>query len=379
MNTKKTKVYELTLEDGAEGVFAISLVDRPAIGENFIAFSKINKIEFKELPNGGNTLVGAVLIPDLLIDRVDAKGEVFQVYMSGETIKQTAHNYLKRGLQSASTLQHKADIDGVTVVETWLKEDNEKDKSLMYGFDLPINTWFVKMAVDNPEIKEAIKNGSVKGFSIEGLFEQKIELKEELIINNNHMKYKKPLNKIMAALSLEVKLEQVSLIDGVTILEAEAFEPGYSIGIVTEEGIVPAPAGEYETTEGKMISVVTDGIIETCTDKEAAKEDESIVEEEMNKEVPAAGATPKKIVDIVTRETFFAEVEKEILEMEVKFTEEKGILEAEISRLKTELSEAAAPAIVHNPEPKQATKTLAELSSLEAHKIFRKQQKQQNK
>jgi len=95
MNTKKTKVYELTLEDGAEGVFAISLVDRPAIGENFIAFSKTNKIEFKELPNGGNTLVGAVLIPDLLIDRVDAKGEVFQVYMSGKTIKQTAHNYLK--------------------------------------------------------------------------------------------------------------------------------------------------------------------------------------------------------------------------------------------------------------------------------------------
>jgi len=233
------------------------------------------------------------------------------------------------------------------------------------------------MAVDNPEIKEAIKNGSVKGFSIEGLFDQKTELKKELIINNNHMKYKKPLNKIMAALSLEVKLEQVSLVDGVTVLEAEAFEPGYSIGIVTEEGIVPAPAGEYETTEGKMITVVTDGIIETCSDKAATEEDKP-VEEEMNKEVPAA-QTVKKVVDTITKETFFAEVEKEIEEMEVKFTEEKGILEAEISRLKTELSEAAAPAIVHNPEPKEAKKPLTEVSSLEQHKIFRAQQKQQNK
>ncbi len=368
----KMKVYELTLEDGAEGVFAISLVDRPAIGENFIAFSKANKIEFKDVPNEGNTLVGAVLIPDLLIDRMGNDGEMFQVYLSGETIKQTAHNYLKRGLQSASTLQHKADINGVTVVETWLKEDEVKDKSLMYGFDLPVNTWFVKMSVDNPEIKEQIKNGTIKGFSIEGLFEQKLELSKLNI--NESMKYKKPLNKIMAALSLEVKLEQVKLLDGVTVLEAESFEAGYSIGIVTDSGIIPAPAGEYETADGKVITIVTDGVIEKIED--AATEEAAETPEEEIAEVPMSAeptaSTPKKIVDTVTKETFFEEVKKEIEELEVKFSEEKKLLESEIEKLKLELSEAAAKPIAFNPEKKGEVK---EMTRFEAYKALREKDK----
>lgn len=187
------KVFELLLDDDAEGVFAISLVDRPAIMENWIALSKEHKIEFKEIPNKKNILLGAVLIPDLKIDRLDKNGEIFQVYFSGETIIKTAHKFMKDGNQENSTLQHKSKIDGVTVVETWLKEDMINDKSVLYGFDYPINTWMVAISVENESIKEKIKSGEVKGFSIEGFFAEKQEFSQdeklynelrELLINN---------------------------------------------------------------------------------------------------------------------------------------------------------------------------------------------------
>ena len=178
------KLVELILDEENEGVFAISLVDRPAIKENWIALSKEHKIEFKETPNKKNILVGAVLIPDMHIDRMGQDGEVFQVYFSGETIVKTAHLFMKNGYQGNSTLQHKTKIEGVNVVETWLKEDMINDKSIIYGFDYPINTWLVSISVDNQDIRNKILKGEIKGFSIEGFFGEKVEMSEEEIIYN---------------------------------------------------------------------------------------------------------------------------------------------------------------------------------------------------
>lgn len=171
-----TKVFELFLDEESDGVFAISLVDRPAILENFIALSKEHKVEFKEVPLKKNILLGAVLIPDLHIDRMGKDGEIFQVYFSGETIQKTAHKFMTDGNQNQSTLQHKTKVEGVTVVETWLKEHAVNDKSVMYGFDYPINTWLVAIKVENEDIKAKILKGEIKGFSIEGIFNEKQEL-----------------------------------------------------------------------------------------------------------------------------------------------------------------------------------------------------------
>ena len=170
------KSFELILDEDDDGVYAISLVDRPAIQENWIALSESHKIEFKEIDFKENILLGAVLIPDLEIDRIDDKTkEIFKVHFSGETIKKIAHKFMKQGYQSESTLQHKTKVKGVTVVETWVKEDMVHDKSVKYGFDYPLNTWLVKISVDNEEIKEKVKSGEIKGFSIEGFFNQKSE------------------------------------------------------------------------------------------------------------------------------------------------------------------------------------------------------------
>jgi hypothetical protein len=76
------------------------------------------------------------------------------------------------------------EIDGMSVVESWIIEDEDKDKSKLYGFSLPVGTWMISMKVDNDEVWSKVKEGEIKGFSIEGYFESKTELsKDESVID----------------------------------------------------------------------------------------------------------------------------------------------------------------------------------------------------
>lgn len=148
---------------------------------------------------------------------------------------------------------------------------------------------------------------------------------------------------------MEVKLEQMKLEDGVTTVEAEKFEPEYSIGIVTQDGIVPMPIGDYTLEDGKVLVVAQEGVIAEV--KEAtAEEPEVEVEVEAEAEVEAK---PKRVVESVSKETFFAEIEKLRTELSAIKTENedlKGQLE------KVELAkqdEAGAEPIAYNPEAQQ--------------------------
>lgn len=172
------------------------------------------------------------------------------------------------------------------------------------------------------------------------------------------MEFKNTLNKIKALLSIEVKLEQMTLADGITVLEAESFEPGYSVGIVTSEGIVPAPIGEHETTDGMIVVVEVEGIIKEVKPVEAP-EAEVEVEVEASAEVPAV----KKVVDTITKETFFAEVKVEIEKLEA----DNKALKVELEALKVELAEAGAKAIVTNPEPA----VVREMTALEKFRLIK--------
>jgi hypothetical protein len=156
------------------------------------------------------------------------------------------------------------------------------------------------------------------------------------------MEFKNTLNKIKTLLSIEVKLEQMTLVDGITVLEAESFEPDYSVGIVTSEGIVPAPIGEHETTDGMIVVVEVEGIIKEVKPV-TAPEAEAEVEVEASAETLAI----KKVVDTITKETFFAEVKVEIEKLEA----DNKALKVELEAIKMELAEAGAKAIVTNPEP----------------------------
>lgn len=165
------------------------------------------------------------------------------------------------------------------------------------------------------------------------------------------MDFKNKLNQIKALLSMEVKLEQMKLDDGVTVIEAESFEPEYSIGIVTENGIIPMPVGEYTTQDGKKITVAVEGVIATVTDAEAEEPEtetetpEAVVEPEMEQQ-----AQPKRVVESVSKETFFAaqtewENEKKALAEKIE------ALEVQLSaQTKVELAEETPAPLVFNPE-----------------------------
>lgn len=179
------EIIELILdeEQAAAGVFAISVVEHPAIESDFIALSKEHEVKFAEVNVEKKILMGPALIPNKMIYRKDGERE-YNVYFSKETIERTSQLFFKNGHQGQSTLEHEMEIKGLTVVESWIVADSEKDKSSVYNMNMPVGTWMVSVKVDNDEIwDDYVKNGKVKGFSIEGYFADRgssVDEKEDL-------------------------------------------------------------------------------------------------------------------------------------------------------------------------------------------------------
>lgn len=175
------------------------------------------------------------------------------------------------------------------------------------------------------------------------------------------MNYKIKKNQIKAALGFQVNLAQMKLEDGITVIEAESFEPEFSVGIVTADGVIPMPIGEYTLEDGKVLVVEVEGIISSINDQEAEVEVEVEVapEQVASPEMQATPAAPapqaKRIVESVSKETFFAEMEKLRLEFASQIEELKGkkdlIVEKEEEKI--ELSDVSVNPIVHNPEAEQ--------------------------
>lgn len=169
------KFYELVLDEDKflHGIDAISIVEHPAIEEDFITMSKEHKFEFKEVDNEKRILMGAAMIPDKPIYRVDGEEEYY-VFFTKETIRRASELYLMNGKQGNATLEHEQRLQGLTVVESWIIEDGQNDKSRAYGMEYPVGTWMVSMKVNNEDVwQEYVKTGRVKGFSIEGWFMQR--------------------------------------------------------------------------------------------------------------------------------------------------------------------------------------------------------------
>jgi hypothetical protein len=170
------KIVELILDEAQEmmGIEAISIVENPAIEENFLAL-KSEEIKLAEVNKEKRILMGALLVPNKPIFRRNGEDEYY-IYFSRDTVAKASQLYLKNGNQNNSTLEHKHDINGLTLVESWIVEDEKYDKSRKYGLDVPIGTWMGAVKVNNDEIwNEYVKTGKVKGFSIEGYFADKLQ------------------------------------------------------------------------------------------------------------------------------------------------------------------------------------------------------------
>ena len=176
------KIVELILDENEElnGIEAISIVENPAIEEDFIAL-KSQEFKLAEVDKEKRILMGALLIPNKPIYRRNGEDEYY-IYFSKDTVLKASQMYLMQGKQNNSTLEHQYQINGLSLVESWIVEDKVHDKSVKYGMDLPLGTWVGAVKVNNDKIwSEFVKTGKVKGFSIEGYFADKMERPKEAI------------------------------------------------------------------------------------------------------------------------------------------------------------------------------------------------------
>jgi hypothetical protein len=180
------------------------------------------------------------------------------------------------------------------------------------------------------------------------------------------MNENKILNKVRTLLGMEVKLEQMKLTDGVSVLEADAFEAGNEVFIVTEDDQrIAVPVGEYDLENGMVLIVAEEGMIAEIKEKEVEEEEAPEVEVEIEgggkiEEEMAAEAAPKKTIESIIKETFFSAMEK--------LQAENDTLKAELAKFQAQtpevVAEEAAPVelaaeevepkpIQHNPENAQ--------------------------
>jgi hypothetical protein len=178
------RIVELILDEEQEiGIEAISVVENPAIEEDFIAL-KSQEFKLAEVDKEKRILMGALLIPNKPIYRRNGEDEYY-IYFSKDTVLKASQMYLMQGKQNNSTLEHQYQINGLSLVESWIVEDKVHDKSVKYGMDLPLGTWVGAVKVNNDEIwNEFVKTGRVKGFSIEGYFADKMERPKDQTIKD---------------------------------------------------------------------------------------------------------------------------------------------------------------------------------------------------
>ena len=192
------EVYELFIEEDSEfsGVEAISIVEEPAIESDFIAL-KVHKMQMAEVNAEKRILMGPALITNKKIYRRSEEGEEYQIFFSEDTVRKASQLFLSKGNQNNSTLEHQYQLKGMSVVESWIVEDEQKDKSALYELNMPKGTWMVSVKVNNEEVwEEFVKTGKVKGFSIEGYFADKVQMnaheltEEELLLAAVKMYFK---------------------------------------------------------------------------------------------------------------------------------------------------------------------------------------------
>ena len=174
------RIVELIIDDNEKlsGIDAVSIVEFPAIESNFVALSE--QLELAKVDDEKKILMGAALIPNKNIYRRNGNDEYY-IFFSEDTVRKASELFLMNSNQNNATLEHDKKLKDLTVVESWIVEDVEMDKSKKYGLNAPIGTWVVSMKVNNDAIwNDFVKTGKVKGFSIEGYFSDKLEMSLEI-------------------------------------------------------------------------------------------------------------------------------------------------------------------------------------------------------
>ena len=329
--------YNVVFNKGTDkGVYAISVVEDPAMASEFITLNKQEEIKLAQVDDVKFLLAGVVLIPDKDVYR-NQGGKEFNIRFSKETIEEVANNFILEGYQGNSSLEHEEKLNGVSIVQSWVVKDPKNDTANAYGLpkeDIKEGSWIVLYKCDNKEIYNKAINGEIKGFSIDGLFSlEEINLKSETMTKDDLVKFKEDLLSDFKAVftkekAVEVKLGMATLKDGETQIEymGEMMEVGADVFVVNGEDRAPLPVGEYPLEDGTILVVAEEGKIAEV--KEMVEEE---VAEELSDETPSQMADEfKQLMKSLTIK--YAEETKQLVtelkaSFDVKLSEQNAIIE----------------------------------------------------
>jgi hypothetical protein len=217
------RIVELIIDEKEDlaGVEAISVVEFPAIEENFIALNQ--QLQLAKVDDEKRILMGAALVPNKNIYRRNGDDEYY-IFFSKDTVRKASELFLMNSNQNNATLEHESKLQDLSVVESWIVEDEEMDKSKKYGLNATVGTWMVSMKVNNDTIwNDFVKTGKVKGFSIEGMFADKLEMS---LNNNNNIEEQVMIEKIKSVIQkneLKTQKVELGLIDDAKALSNEYY------------------------------------------------------------------------------------------------------------------------------------------------------------
>jgi len=302
---KDLPLYDITLEDFEQGMYKISLVDKPAIEENFIYFSKQSIEMFAN--DEKREVVGPIMIPNKEILRQSAENGYYYVRFTEDTIREIMYNYSKKGLFNEFGIQHENDTTDVVMLEIWMKE-SDNDKSTDYGFDLPNGTVFVKAKIESDELFNAIKDGEINGFSIEIAANITPTNKEEM----TEFSFAKELGKLEAQFEamtnkFQERIEVLESENEILLSSLTSFEEKFA-------GV------EDLKTAIEMIQKHIESMGEMAQEEEEMKEDEKyeateeVVKETVEEEFTATEEATEEVAEV--EENF--EAEEEVNEQEVE-------------------------------------------------------------
>ena len=306
-------VYDALISDEETGMFKISLVDDPAVMSNFLAFDNNRKVQMYKVENEEKRLVrGVVMRADFPIYRYDKRfGEYYIIYKADQ-IRIMAEKYLLESRQNDVNLMHEqdSDVEGVQMVQYFIKGNGVS----VEGFeDIADGSLFAEFHIVNDEVWSAVKEGTYKGFSLEGVFdlvpEQDAKRTEEIVdslegafskfLNNTKNFTMGRLNRFKAALlKAFAEFANVTTDKGILAWDGEDdLKVGDQVFIEDAEGNrTPAEDGDYVTDENKTI-VVADGKVAEIRDPEVdiepEAETEEVAEEAAEEQTLASVATDK--------------------------------------------------------------------------------------
>lgn len=342
-------VFEALIDSLDCGIYKISLVDLPAVESDFVYFNKQDKVMKFNIENEEKHMVtGVIMRANFNIYRYDEEFGEYYIKYSPETIKLMAEKMMVDYTFNNINIMHEdgTDVDGVNLVELFIK-DEEKGINPIGFDDIENGSLFATYKVNNPIIWNEIKNGTFKGFSLEGMFD--IEKTQFRKYNNNNT-FLNTMNRLFNRfLKSFVKCGSVETDKGTLYWVGEAdLQIGDELFYNTEnEEAVKVEDGEYTLEDGTVI-VVKEGLVSEIREKDGEQEGEldMVKKEACEEEVIVEDEPTEEVVEEEPKDDKYDELKRDIDDLRKEHDELKGMFEEMKNTLDAILNKPAAEPIV---------------------------------